>query len=79
MQSVTESLQKKKREKKMQAGKQRLEARSQARRQTRKDTLETRPVEKRNENNLVGHTQNDVTDKLKICPYFVIFNTPTYS
>src|SRR5580704_15879928 len=43
------------------------------------DTLQTHPIEKRNANNLVGRARNDVTDKLPICLYFVIFNKPTHN
>jgi hypothetical protein len=39
----------------------------------KKDTLQTHPIKKGDENNLVGRARNDVIDQLPICLYFVIF------
>src|SRR5258708_36585755 len=39
----------------------------------KKDTLQTHPIKKGDEDNLVGRARNDVIDQLPICLYFVIF------
>jgi hypothetical protein len=46
---------------------------SKATQNSKEDTQQTHSIGKCNENNLVGQARNDVTDKLPLCLYFVIF------
>jgi hypothetical protein len=58
MQPVTESQQRNARYERMQPVNSALDGRS----NTKKDILQTHPIEKRNENNVVGQARNDVIE-----------------